>query len=290
MSPMHIVTLATCHNRKVRTLSAQKDLHEQVLPDNVNLTHVLVDDGSTDGTTQSVQEHYPDVEIVKGSGDLFWAGGMRHGWEQAVKQKEFDYLFVYNDDVHLIPEAIARLIETSLQYSKDGGASAHVVVGAFSNSDGSMTSYGGLLRASCWHPLRFRRVEPPDEDYITVDTMNMNGCLISKEALNKVGFLSEYFEHCSADYEYGLKLHKARGSVILASGYIGTCERNDPEGMSLQKGISFLESYRRLLSIKEQPLGQRFKYYSNYGGRLWPLLWLMPYITQPFKYIKNKYF
>ena len=103
---MHIVTLATCHNRLNKTISSLSDLHSQNLPPDTTLEHVIVDDGSTDGTFNAVRHQFPDVEIVKGSGQLFWAGGMRYGWEQLVRLKTFDFLFVYNDDVNLFSGSI----------------------------------------------------------------------------------------------------------------------------------------------------------------------------------------
>ena len=119
---MRIVTLATCHNRREKTLSALNDLYAQELPESVNVEHVLVDDGSTDGTAAAVAERFPDVEIVPGAGKLFWAGGMRYGWEQAVRGKMFDYLLVYNDDVRLETSALQQLLETSEEYGSTGAS------------------------------------------------------------------------------------------------------------------------------------------------------------------------
>ena len=69
---MHIVTLATWHNRKEKILSALGNLHEQDLPENETLTHVLVDDGLSDGTAEAVRSAFPDVNVVVGTGNLHW--------------------------------------------------------------------------------------------------------------------------------------------------------------------------------------------------------------------------
>ena len=76
---MHIVALACCRNRRQLTLSAISDLYGQNLSNDIKLSIVLVDDSSSDGTSQSVLDLYPNVELVDGSGDLYWAGGMRFG-------------------------------------------------------------------------------------------------------------------------------------------------------------------------------------------------------------------
>jgi GT2 family glycosyltransferase len=218
---VQIITLTTYHNRRGQTLASLADLHAQALPKTTSLNYVLVDDGSTDGTAAAVDERFPDVEIVNGSGNLFWAGGMRHGWEQAVSNKEFDYLFVYNDDVRLEQSALSHLLDAAANQIKP-----HVIVGSFLSMDGSTTTYGGRRRSSRWHPLKFAGIIEPDGTLQEADTLNMNGALISRSALSEVGFLSEYFVHGAADFEYGLKLRKAGGKVIVAGQHIGRCDLN----------------------------------------------------------------
>ena len=281
---MRIETLSTCHNRRQKTLQALADLHAQELPKGVEMGHTMVEDGSTDGTREAIEEAFPDVEVVPGDGDLFWAGGMRLGWERSVKHKEFDYLFVYNDDIKLKHNAVDHLLGTANLFLELGGETAHAVSGAFTDSNGGGATYSGAIKSSIWHPFRVKRVEPPNEGFIFVDTMNMNGVLISRSALKKVGFLSDFFKHSGADFEFGLKLNRSGGKVLLAASYIGFCDRNSGKGTSSESGISLYESYRRLLGPKEQPPMERFKYCKKYSTFLLPILWASPYVKQPFRF------
>lgn len=283
-----IHTLATCHNRKKKTLASLTDLHRQELPEGVTLRHTIVDDGSNDGTSEAVSHRFPAVEILHGHGSLYWAGGMRYGWEHSVKDRDFDYLFVYNDDVRLNVDALNHLISISSCYLSDNGVRAHAVVGAFTDRIGGMTTYSGAVKTTTWHPFRVQRIEPPDTGFSLVDTMNMNGAVISRAALLGTGFLSEFFIHGGADFEYGLKLNKVGGKVLLASGHIGSCDRNSTKGTELEPGISLVESYRRLLSAKGQPPVQRLKYCRRYAPWCWPIIWASPYIQLPFRHSLKK--
>ena len=65
-----IAILITCHNRRDTTLTCLSNLTQQTLSSTV----YLVDDGSTDDTSLAVQSQYPDVNILSGSGSLFWGG------------------------------------------------------------------------------------------------------------------------------------------------------------------------------------------------------------------------
>jgi GT2 family glycosyltransferase len=278
-----IVTLATCHNRREHTLAALSDLHDQGLPAGTTISHVIVDDGSTDGTTEAVSEFFPAVEIVQGNGNLFWAGGMRHGWEQAIKNAEFDYLFVYNDDVRLEKFAISDLLKAAVSQT-----APHIVVGSFLNEDGSSTVYGGRRRSSRWHPLKFAEIVEPDGTVQPADTLNMNGALISRWALDTAGFLSEYFVHSGADFEYGLKLHKAGGKIVVAGKHIGYCDLNPDSTLLPEHSEQLGDSLKMLFDQKREPFGQRWNYYRRHGGWLWPLHWVAPYVTIWFRHLHKR--
>lgn len=285
---MKIVTLTTSHNRRDHTLKALFSLNLQDLPKCVEINHVLVNDASTDGTVEEVRNNFPDVEIINGAGDLFWAGGMRFGWVKSIQHKNYDYLFVYNDDVILERNAIRKLIETSQIFVEEGGVIDHVVVGSFTNKDKSKTTYGGVKRSSKWHPLRFEVVDPDNSYYKLVDSLNMNGALIKVDVLNKVGFLSDYFIHSMADFEYGLRVRSNGGKVLVCSGHIGCCEENNEGNISMNNALTIIDSYKELLSVKRQPFRQRKLFYKEYAGLFWIILWLMPYMTLPFKFVFRK--
>ena len=258
MREVLIATLATCHNRRSFTIRAFESLHAQILPSNVRLLHYLVDDGSNDGTTEAVKETFPGVKIFSGSGNLYWAGGMRHGWNQ-IKNQSFDFLFVYNDDVEFIENAIEHLLEC-FSY-RINGVFPDCVSGAVIDSGTNIVSYGGLLTDATNNPLSFKQIMPNGRKMLRADTVNMNACLISREILSDIGFLSDYFVHNGADYEFGLRVNANGGYCGLAPNEVGFCALN-----AVQKKV---HSFKQLLSPHFQPPRQRFYYYRAHGGKLW---------------------
>lgn len=274
---MKIVALATCFNRKEATLSSIRDLQGQKLPSGVELSIVIVDDKSSDGTGDAVKAAFPSVQVVDGTGSLYWAGGMRYGWEHCVEETDFDALLVFNDDIKIEENALDELLKVGLR-SEAAGDQLYLVSAAFLNSTGEQCSYGGFRHASKWHPFRFVRVEPNGCDQ-EVDAVNMNLTLIPRRTIDKIGFLAPYFLHAGADIEYGFRLRNEGGVLWLSPNALGRCDRNSTTGTSKEPGIHPKERWRRLLSVKEQPPGQRARYYREYGGLLWPLLWVMPYVN-----------
>ena len=271
---IRILTLATCFNRKDATILALSDLHAQTFERPVNVQHAIVDDGSNDGTAQAVAEAFPNVTVISGTGSLFWAGGMRFGWHEYARHQDFDYIFVYNDDGRFDLDALNHLVDSALAPEVPA-----TVVGSFKSMDGDETTYGARRHTSTWHPFKFGQIVEPDGTVQKADTLNMNGALISRGALEKVGFLSDYFLHSNADFEYGIKLRRAGGQVLVAPRHIGRCEINPASLVSPTDATNLRAAIKMLLDPKREPIGQRFQMYRMHGGWLWPLLFISPYVT-----------
>jgi GT2 family glycosyltransferase len=277
---MKILAIATCHNRKYKTMSALETLYTQSSLRDVELDIILVNDGCTDGTVEAVAEKFPEVHIIHGDGNLYWAGGMRAAWDYALsKHMKFDQLLVFNDDVKLNEYALKTLIEDHDLLARKGTQEI-VITGNFMNGAKNRVTYGGWIRSSRWHPLRMS-LQSPDLKTgkpTVVVTLNMNLALISRKAIDKYGFLADYFIHRGADFEYGLRVTKAGGVVASSSKVVGICERNSAIGTSSEPLLGRRTRLERLLSPKEEPLLQRFHFYRYHGGTIWPLLWLAPYL------------
>ena len=99
-----IAVLMACHNRVETTLCCLERLFTNIVAD---LDVWLVDDGSSDGTGARVKERFPSVNVIRGTGSLYWARGMRLAWERAVESHEhYDYFLWLNDDVVLRSDGI----------------------------------------------------------------------------------------------------------------------------------------------------------------------------------------
>lgn len=280
-----IQAIATCYNRVDKTLACIQDLINQELPPSIEVSILLVDDGSCDGTAELVQKRFPSVEIIQGTGKLYWAGGMRRAWEHLEEKRvHFDMLLVFNDDISLVRNAIAIIYNDFCNIIERG--QEHVVVtGIFADPESGSLTYGGWRRDSWWHPLRMKFAHPSssaDRLPERVDTLNMNFALIGKSVLDKHGFLAPYFVHHGADFEFGIRVSKKGAYLAASTQTVGFCLRNSALGTSRELGLSRWVRLRRLLSPKEEPVWQRFHYHRKFGGLLWPIIFVAPYVRALF--------
>lgn len=273
---MRILALTTSYNRRESTLRSLHSLLLQNLPDGFCLDVCLVNDASTDGTGDAVRTRFPAVKVLDSPGNLYWAGGMRFGWEQYGASQDPDFVLAFNDDIELFPDALEVCLASAREL-EERGTSAYAIAGAFVHPDSNQVAYGGVRRSSWWHPLRYRPLTPRGE-LQECDTLNMNFALISRTAIERIGFLSTDFTHGKADFDFGLRLRAQGGSVVLTPSYVGRCSTNDLVGTSLPLDLPFAERWRRLTGLKEQPPRERAIYYRRHGGPFWFVFWLLPYI------------
>ena len=71
-----LAVVMACHNRRESTISCLRAIQKQRITDSVSVNVYLLDDGSTDGTSEAVKNEFPDVHLIKGSGQMFWNRGM----------------------------------------------------------------------------------------------------------------------------------------------------------------------------------------------------------------------
>jgi len=206
-----LAILLTCHNRREKTLICLRSLYNCYLPDNYIFDVFLVDDGSTDGTSEAVKETYPSVNVISGSGNLYWNRGMFLAWETAAKASEYDFYLWLNDDTFLFNTAIQQLIRCSQQTKNK-----QIIVGATQSALDNAITYSGFLKQ--------KKIVEPSGTLQHCDYFNGNIVLIPSKVYNLLGNLDNHFQHALGDFDYGLRAAKKNILSKVAPLCLGKCE------------------------------------------------------------------
>jgi GT2 family glycosyltransferase len=277
-----IAVLVTCHNRKEKTNLCLEALFKSKMKHNVNFQVYLVDDGSTDGTSQLMRSKYPEITILTGDGNLFWNRGMHTAYKEASK-KDYDFYLWLNDDTNLIETALSDLVETWNICCINHHHDRHIVIGSTCDpADETITTYGGVRKKRGLHPFRYTLITPNGKLQYA-DTMNGNIVLIPRSVYNVVGNLDFTYSHSMGDFDYGHRARRAGCNLIVAPGFLGKCGRNSVVWQNNSNSLK--QKLRKKLSIKELPFNDWKTFCLRNGGMLWPLWTITPYARFLYKEI-----
>lgn len=249
--------ILTVFNRREITLQGLRTLFQAIeyLGEGYDFDVYMTDDGCTDGTVESVASEFSSIQIVHGDGNLYWGGGMRKAWQEAIESgKKYNYYLWYNDDALLYKSALNIIFDSN---NIAGGNS--IISGAFCDKKGNI-SYGG--RNS--NDIKLA----PNGEIQELKYMNGNLVLIPSIIFYAIGMIDKRFVHSSGDFDYGLRAIKKGFHVYLSNQYVGTTERHDEYiPKYCQKGLTFFKRWKLLHSPIYSPWGQ-FLFNYKYKGLL----------------------
>lgn len=113
---IHVEIVTPVYNRRDLTLQCLKSI-SRINGENLRVHTVIVDDGSSDGTSEAIAAQFPEVEIVKGDGSLFFTEGTNVGVRAALKHNP-DYVLMINDDQVFDADFLKFMVETAEKYPR----------------------------------------------------------------------------------------------------------------------------------------------------------------------------
>jgi len=159
----------------------------------------VVDDGSTDGTSEMLAKEFPQVIVLSGDGSLFWTAAINLGVRLALTLGAEYVLTLNNDTV-----ASENFLEQMLSWAD---VTHHALLGALDIDMKTQTPhYGGEKIDWKWSKSHFLLNELKENERQGLHEVSLypgRGLLIPKMVFDTIGLFEEkMLPHYLADYDF----------------------------------------------------------------------------------------
>ncbi|QCK87608.1 glycosyltransferase [Phreatobacter aquaticus] len=257
---VQVCAVTPVFNRKELTLACLTSLFGGDLS-RIDLHAIVVDDGSTDGTAEAIREAFPQVEIIRGDGSLWYSEGTNVGVRAALRRRP-DFVLLYNNDSLFPPECLATLVDCAERHPTS-------LVGAvlvdwdrpetiFQVGTSWQTSYGG------WRTWMRQTLDDLPSGPFPVETIVGNCVLVPAAALVDAGLMKSATLPNFGDAELTTRMRRRGWRLLIEPAARVLCQPNTPPRRLSSMGWSELVDalWRRRTSYHN--LKQR--YAANMGG------------------------
>jgi GT2 family glycosyltransferase len=238
-----VFIIIPAHNRKSITLKCLDILEQN--GDLAQFSVIVVDDGSTDGTSTAIQEQFPQVYILKGDGNLWWTGAICMGMKYAIAQGA-EYIIWLNDDCYPKKGTLEKLL---IFCQEDHQL---VVGGNTLDYETGQTVYSGF-RFYPYPPTLITALNL-SESLVDCDGLNGNIVCFHKSLINTIGYPNyNIFPHYGGDIIYTFKAKKDGFKLRICPSAIAFSDQNHTSASFLSILSSrqeILENVRQRFNIK----------------------------------------
>jgi GT2 family glycosyltransferase len=265
-----ICIIVTTFNRRDTTRRFLESLMLQLQQFSTSATVVLVDDASSDGTAEMVLKEFPKVLLLHGTGQLYWAGGVRLAIDHLSKKlNDFRGILLINDDVVLADESISSMIKIAESHDA-------LIGGTVVTYSGETESSGSSLGLICKPKPKIKIANGKIQD---CDLLPGHIMYIPMSIYRRLGGFDRNLPYRFIDLEFSLRAKRSGISVLLAPEVVAFTEEvhNYYEETSSKRGT--LPGLVK--DILLDPKGPHWRESTYYLRKVSPILW---WLWLPFFY------
>lgn len=253
-------------NRWTFTKECLNSLERQTIKD---FKVVIVDHGSTDGTSKNIAKDYPWVTLLSGDESMWWTAATNVGikWVLSICQDQ-DLVLTLNNDLIVRPKYLEQLLQI---HSKNDSA----LVGSLSVDiqEPNSIDFCGVK----WNRFtaKFSGIDNiyrnSDKDlfllsakrkFFVSDMLPGRGVLIPVTVLKKIGLYNEtHFPHYGADLDFSIRAKKAGHRLLVSTQAIVYSHVNLTGSNNQKHPPFFLRRILKIFSSRKSPNNIRVRYF-----------------------------
>jgi len=253
----------------------------------VTTSIIVIDDGSTDGTKEWIQEYSPTVHLIQGNGNLWWSGAINKGIEYDLKELQSDYILFWNNDIEVKSDYFPNL----LSVLKENDSNTIIGSKIYCKDTSTVWSMGGLVNLNKGNTSMIGSMMEDSDDLNkiqNVDWLTGMGSVYPASVFNTIGLINDkdfpqYFGDLDISYRAKLSGYSVKvfPKLQIWNDIVNTGIKHNGSFKQLRSSFTSIKSlYNLSVDIKFQR-----KYIKSYKGYFQLFIKYSKYIGG---YIKNK--
>lgn len=218
-----VAIVTPVHNRREITLQCLRSL-ARINSSGLEVRTIIVDDGSTDGTSDAIKENFPDVEVLQGGGDLWFTEGTNVGVRRALEYQP-DYILTINDDAVFDEDFLVFMVETAEKHPRSVVGSLLLLWDTphklFQTAPQWKTFEGG------WRHWQNQTVWTIPQKAFEVDLIVGNCVLVPVKAIEECGLMDSKRYPNFGDAEYTPRLKRNGWTLLIEPRARVFCQPNN---------------------------------------------------------------
>ena len=211
---MNLWTVVLNWNGREDTAQCLESLRAVVVPEGVTWTRLVVDNGSVDGSLETLPQRFPEARFLPTGENLRWAGGNNRGLE-AARAEGADGVLLLNNDTVVEPDLLVQLL-AAVRAHPEGGLFGPTIL----SWDGARVwSAGGDWSPWLgwgWHRglgARWRGVEHAPgaggRDAVRCTSLTGAALYVTRRCLDAIGGLDQGYYLNAEDADWCLRARRA---------------------------------------------------------------------------------